>query len=660
MFSGYDGHTKDTAFTVGLQGIEMDKAETIENVMLDTFEDIAKTGFESQRVQAILNRTELSLKKQKNEFGWSLIMSLTSGWNHVEDPLTLLSINPILEKFKSDIHDENFLKNKVQEHFLNNQHRLTLTMSPKKDFLEQQQKQLNDLETNLVTKLSPNERQKAIEQGQKLSEMQSAKDSEETMACLPTLTLSDIPLTLPNFGGISDIDLNGIKGQISTQPTNEVAYIKFRLNTEKSLTNEQQELLPLFSMFMTDLGAGSKSYRDLDLLMDLHTGGMGSSLHLSENPQDASNLIQNGLLLSSHCLERNVEPMLSLWKDIFHDLLVPNDGQMETSSQGLLTRLNDLISTSAVESKNGLAYGGHHYAMVHAASKLTDLPALISREKQSGISMVRLLNKLASGDKSKVQDLLEEMTKMARNLLTVSNIETYSVSATSQKSPEIVEKIRQLMTELPDSSGKQYGGIKIDGNNGEIQEKNTYIVAPFPVHFCSAVLKGAPSYTHTDAAPLRVLSRLLSSKFLHVEIREKGGAYGGGCSANPTSGTISFYSYRDPNFQRTMETFQNSNQWIQNADSFTQRDVDEAKLNVFKSLDKPVLPGARGQRLFLSGITDEQFEIHRQQLRQVTIADVQRVSQEYLGQSLEKSYNTTLGPEPKESFGFKVEQLLLS
>ena len=52
--------------------------------------------------------------------------------------------------------------------------------------------------------------------------------------------------------------------------------------------------------------------------------------------------------------------------------------------------------------------------------------------------------------------------------------------------------------------------------------KSTFIASPFPVHFCSAALMGAPCYTHLDAAPLRVLSRLLSSKYLHVEIREKG------------------------------------------------------------------------------------------------------------------------------------------
>ena len=66
--------------------------------------------------------------------------------------------------------------------------------------------------------------------------------------------------------------------------------------------------------------------------------------------------------------------------------------------------------------------------------------------------------------------------------------------------------------------------------------------------------------------------------------------------------------------------------------------MDEAKLNVFKGLDSPVLPGARGQRLYLSGITDDQFEEHRRLLRNVTFADVQRVSNHYLG-------NGRIGPE---------------
>ena len=87
--------------------------------------------------------------------------------------------------------------------------------------------------------------------------------------------------------------------------------------------------------------------------------------------------------------------------------------------------------------------------------------------------------------------------------------------------------------------------------------------------------------------------------------------------------------------------------------------MDEAKLSVFKGLDKPVLPGARGQRIFLSGITDEQFQEHRQRVRNVTFADVQRVAQEYLGNSREKAFSTTLGPETAQPLeGHKMESLL--
>ena len=72
IFTGYDDHTKDTAFTIGVQGIAIDKASEIEQVILETFKKAAQTGFPSDRVQAILNRTELSLKKQKNDFGWKV------------------------------------------------------------------------------------------------------------------------------------------------------------------------------------------------------------------------------------------------------------------------------------------------------------------------------------------------------------------------------------------------------------------------------------------------------------------------------------------------------------------------------------------------------------------------------------------------------------
>ena len=614
------------------------------------------------RIQAILNRTELSLKKQVDDFGWKMIMSLTSGWNHVTDPLTLLKVNPILEKFKTDLQSNpDFLKNKIEEYFLQNNHRLTLTMAPKTDYLKEQQDVLDNLEANLVNQLDSSGRQKAIEQGQLLEKMQSAKDEEDVIACLPTLRLSDIPEKLQSYGGkLEAININNIAGQRSVQPTNEVTYMKCRLDVNHMLSPKEKELLPIFSSMMTSMGAGAKSYRQLDIEMELHTGGMGTSLHIAESPNDARELGQDGLLLSSLCLERNTEKMFALWNDIFHGLFQPQqaNGQAETTTEGLRTRLSQLITMSAVESKNGLAYGGHHYAMAHAAAKLKHLPALLQREKQSGLTMIRLLNNIAN-DPEQMEDVYETLCSMSSKILSVDNVQTFSICSTPSKADSYTVEMEKFLSNLPKSTvatrSNELSGEAIN------LHPNSLIVAPFPVYFCSASLAGAPSYTHPDAAPLRVLSRLLSAKFLHVEIREKGGAYGGGCSANPTSGIITFYSYRDPNCERTFDAFHSCNDWVQKGeDAFSERDVEEAKLNVFKAVDKPVLPSARGQRFFLSGITDEQFALHRQQLRDVTYGDLQRVSEQYFGQSRSQSFMSALGPETdfKSYDDFVKEELL--
>ena len=57
----------------------------------------------------------------------------------------------------------------------------------------------------------------------------------------------------------------------SIQPTNEVVYFKLRLNTDV-LDQTEQEILPLLSMVLTCMGAGDKTYREMDTLMELHTG----------------------------------------------------------------------------------------------------------------------------------------------------------------------------------------------------------------------------------------------------------------------------------------------------------------------------------------------------------------------------------------------------
>jgi hypothetical protein len=67
--------------------------------------------------------------------------------------------------------------------------------------------------------------------------------------------------------------------------------------------------------------------------------------------------------------------------------------------------------------------------------------------------------------------------------------------------------------------------------------RKTFVTTQFPVHYCALALPTVP-YMHEDSAPLRILAKLLTAKFLLPEIREKGGAYGAGAASNPSSGTL--------------------------------------------------------------------------------------------------------------------------
>ncbi|XP_010171984.1 presequence protease, mitochondrial-like [Antrostomus carolinensis] len=154
---------------------------------------------------------------------------------------------------------------------------------------------------------------------------------------------------------------------------------------------------------------------------------------------------------------------------------------------------------------------------------------------------------------------------------------------------------------------------------------------------------GVHPYTAADYASLRILARLMTAKFLHREIREKGGAYGGGAKLSH-NGIFTFYSYRDPNSVATLKTFEKAVEWAKSGE-FTQQDIDEAKLAVFAAVDAPIAPSDKGMDHFLYGISDEMKQSHREQLFAVNSDNLVDVSNKYLAVGKSTRGQAVLGPE---------------
>lgn len=170
----------------------------------------------------------------------------------------------------------------------------------------------------------------------------------------------------------------------------------------------------------------------------------------------------------------------------------------------------------------------------------------------------------------------------------------------------------------------------------------------FPVHFCSKAILVSP-YTEPDYPKLRVLAKLLTSKYLHPELRERHGAYGGGARVT-NDGVFVFYSYRDPRNLQTLDVFDKSFEWMhKELKNITDQEILEAKLGVFQAVDTPTPPSRKGVEEFTQGLTRDILMRHRADLMTVDIKGLNEVAEKYFASNPDVlASKVVLGPKSTE------------
>ncbi|XP_065809358.1 presequence protease, mitochondrial-like [Labrus bergylta] len=636
---GYDGSTKEASFSIGLQGMAEEDTERVKQIISQTINDIIESGFEEERIDALLHKIQIQMKHQSTNFGLSLASYIASSWNHDGDPVELLQINDSVAKFKQTLKENpRFLQDKVKHYFKENTHRLTLSMSPDEVYLEKQAKAEEEKLQKKIHALSDSDKKDIYEKG---LELLAAQSKAQDASCLPALKVSDIEPTIP----VTPVQIStavGVPVQYCEQPTNGLVYFRAMcsLNT---LPEDLRLYVPLFCSVVTKMGCGGLDYRQQSQQMELRTGGMSVSTQVVPDSTQLD-MYEQGVLLSSSCLERNLPHMFHLWSDIFNN---PHFDEVE--------RLRVLVMMSAQELANGISYSGHMYAMTRAGRHLT--PAGDLNETLGGMEQVKFMKRVA--ELSDLSQVIRTLVRIKKHLLNPDNMRC-AINTTPQKMSDTAAQLESFMKDVADNRKERkpvrsniierpldpsdVSGLSrklISEQNFQPCQMKTFFQLPFPVHFISESIRTVP-FSHHDYASLCILARMMTAKFLHGEIREKGGAYGGG--ARMGGGLFSFYSYRDPNSVQTLSAFRRGVDWAKSG-QFTQQDIDEAKLSVFSAVDSPVAPADKGMGRFLSGVTDEMKQNHRERLFAVTHQSLVEVAERYLGVGQRTCGVAILGPE---------------
>ena len=160
-----------------------------------------------------------------------------------------------------------------------------------------------------------------------------------------------------------------------------------------------------------------------------------------------------------------------------------------------------------------------------------------------------------------------------------------------------------------------------------------------------------------------VVLRHLRMGYLWDRVRVQGGAYGSFISHNRATGSLVFLSYRDPNVERTLETYHNAADYLGNL-SLSREDVARAVVGAIGDMDAYMLPGAKGSTAMwrnLCGDTEEIRARIREEALGTTLKDFHDFAP-WLARVLTKATPCALGGSDVEkaanAAGWTLKKLL--
>lgn len=606
--SGLDSASAANFITVGLQGVQ--DVDEFRKTVRDIFAEVANGPFNRQRIEAIIQQLELSKKDHKSDFGLQLACSLIPSWTNKIDPFESLLFDEILERLREDLEQKgDSLFQDLVKKYIVDKPSFQFTMEPVEDFSQRLEAEEKERLSRKVDQLDNNDREVVYKRGLLLQEKQNAK---EDLSCLPSVKVSDIPRKEDTF----EIGRQDPNIWTRVTDTNGISYLRAKRELSNSVPLELYPYLPLFADSLTSLGTSTEEYSDIEDAMKLHTGGVSTMIDVSSDPVTTRPHLF--FRVSGWSLNSKTEHVFDLWKKLL----------LETDFQKHSAKLKILIRALASNNASAVAEAGHSFARDHASASLSASRAII--ESMSGVGQLQLINKLNAlldDEESFQREVVDKLVELKDRVISLQGLEFFVTTDSDPMVSSLAKQISQFESQLPQTV---YGDGLDPAKFPLLPHKpSTLINFPFQVHYAARSLPGV-SYVHEDGAPLQVLANLLTFKHLHREVREKGGAYGGGASYSALEGTLNFFSYRDPHPLQSLATFETSGKHALQEAQWNSADLDEAKLTIFQRLDSPISRKSEGVSLFYSGVTDEMKQKRRQQLLDVSKGDVDKVAEKYL------------------------------
>ncbi|MBN2039909.1 MAG: insulinase family protein [Spirochaetes bacterium] len=603
---GLESDIRQMYFSVGLKGIDLNNADAVEDFINETFSEIAKKGIDPMTVEAAFNSIEFALRENNTGSaprGLALMLRALTTWLYDSDPMSLLSHCGILQDLKEKYSsNSNYFENMIKQYFIENRHRSTVILVPDNEIDEKNRKKEAEQLEELKKKMTQTEIERLIENNKKLQEFHDTPDSEESLASIPVLSLSEIDKLNKKL----PVEKEDSKDSIYYHDlfTNEILY--FDLGFDLDVL--PQKYLPYVSLFgkaLLEMGTEDEDYAVFSQRIRRKTGGIRKSSFTSmvfDASEDISGEFVSWMFFRGKVLMHGFQDMFDIFRDMFLKVRFDNK-----------ERFKQIVLEMKSAYEQGIIPSGNRVVNSRIRSHLNSADWI--DEKINGISMLFFLRELVEKIEYDWNSVLSDLQDMRRLLVNRNNIIVNS-TVDSRNWNKCRESVQNFINTLPANNN---GKAERDFESGREFEG---LLIPSQVNY---VGKGVNLYNsgYKYHGSINVITRFLRTGYLWDQIRVQGGAYGALCQFSRMSGALTFVSYRDPNLLRSLDVYDKTAVYLKNI-KLSENELQKNIIGTIGEIDSYMLPDAKGYTSLLwqlNRYTDEIKQEMRDQVLNTGIND---------------------------------------
>lgn len=615
--TGFESENRDTMFSCGLKDVEESAADKIQSIVFDVLTRLAEQGIDKKLIESALHQFEFHRKEKTNypyPYGIKLLLYICSSWFHGGDPVQILKFDEQLNRLHQELETGIFLENRIRKYFLENPHRVLFKLVPDKELDQKEARRVREELDRLQMKMTEEEIEKIRRDAEALKQLQ---ESKEDISVLPTLEISDIPPTIIRIEETTSkfqlpTTVDQFHVTIYEQPTSGIFYFTAAFGTG-FLKQDVLPLVPFFCYVFSKIGTQKRSYADMAINIDTYTGGIGAFAQARIRYEPIGDCLPF-VTINGKCLTRNLPRMMDIIQELLYEFDVFD-----------ISRIKNLILEYKAGIESAIVHNGHRLAMSLASRHFSVTHAL--NEMWNGVHQLKTIKKITDNlTDETISSVCDKLNFIGKTIFSKNNIK---IALTGEEAPinDAINFAYNLQNGLPAHPTHGFIPPSIEMINKVPKEGWSTSTS---VSFVASAFETV-RLSHEDSPILSVIGKLVKSLFIHREIREKGGAYGGYASYNPEDGLFSLSSYRDPHILETLKVFDQVKDFIRNTE-FTDDDIKEAILQICSDIDKPDPPGPAAKKAFLRkllSLTDDMRAQYKARLLTVNRLKVKEVADKY-------------------------------